>query len=64
MAVLAFESLDLTLQGDTVSEDVRPVKRRKTDSRGDFLGPIVEELWSLLGSQEASDMDGLSLVAP
>lgn len=41
------------------SDATRPTKRRKTSSGQDILGEVVKEAYLLLGSQSASDLDGL-----
>jgi serine/threonine-protein kinase ATR len=59
----SFDNMDLTVPGDLFQEPDRPTKRRKVAIEQSALGSIVKRLWLLLGSQEVSDIDGLSLVA-
>jgi hypothetical protein len=41
---------------------VRPTKRRKVLPRQQILDEIVSEVYSLLGSQDAPDLDGLKQI--
>ncbi|TAQ86632.1 hypothetical protein B7494_g5044 [Chlorociboria aeruginascens] len=47
----------------TNEPDGPPSKRRKIGVQSDLLGDIISELYSLLGSQKASDLAGLSRFA-
>ena len=40
-----------------------PIKRRKINVELDLLGEVTTTLYSLLGLQDAMDMDGLGQVA-
>jgi hypothetical protein len=42
---------------------VPPTKRRKLETEIDILGEVTTNLYSLLGSQNAMDLVGLSQVA-
>jgi hypothetical protein len=51
----------LTLANDheIIPDGTRPTKRRKTAPEQDVLNEVVRETYLLLGSQSASDLDGL-----
>ncbi len=58
-----FRQLGLCTELAVKSDITRPSKRRKISSDQSVLSDVVAKVYSLLGSQEASDLDGLSQVA-
>jgi hypothetical protein len=68
----SFDSVDLddefTRMGldslqNTEAIEILPNKRRKVDSGLNTLGEITSQIYNLLGSQDAMDLDGLDQVA-
>jgi len=55
--------LALTNDHEAVHDAARPTKRRKTAPEQEVLNEVVREAYLLLGSQPASDLDGLHHVA-
>lgn len=53
--------LDLMEQREVLQTP--PNKRRKIDVELDLLGEVTTKLFSLLGSQDAMDLDGLDQLA-
>ena len=55
----------LGLARDEVESDgTRPSKRRRTFPNQEVLSEVVKQVYLLLGSQHASDLDGLEQIAP
>jgi hypothetical protein len=51
--------LTLSNGHEVVHDRTRPTKRRKTAPEQEVLNEVVREAYILLGSQSASDLDGL-----
>lgn len=51
------------MESETTIATGHPAKRRKVSPREDVLKEVIEQVYFLLGSQKASDLDGLSQVA-
>ncbi len=49
----------LAIDHEVVPDENRPAKRRKKAPEQDVLHEVVRETYLLLGSQSASDLDGL-----
>ena len=57
-----FGRLGLDSFGTQALDDPPPSKRRRIDSDIDLLGQVTEKLYNLLGSQNVTDLAGLSQV--
>jgi hypothetical protein len=52
------------VEGKVGNYGSRPIKRRKLSPGQEVLSEVVKEVYLLLGSQHASDLDGLEQIAP
>ena len=61
---LASQLRYLGLAQDKVKSDgTRPIKRRRISPNQEVLPEVIKEVYLLLGSQYASDLDGLEQIA-
>jgi hypothetical protein len=58
-----FHQLGLESSPERETNDGPPPKRRKVYKEDDLFDQTVNSLYSLLGAQKATDLDGLSQVA-
>jgi len=58
-----FQQLDLESSALPEAPDGPPSKRRKVHKEDDLFDQTVSSLYSLLGAQKATDLDGLNQVA-